>query len=210
MVRNRTHRGWNSSKSPVWVAPCPTNPEHGSRPKGARSLSNPGREHGSVPGVGRARDDNLSDFSPRFRTFNFRNQFPKQQGGANGSGHRQRHHRDCQQSLGVEKLKAILQAKGVALFALVDHSGEAEKVGLKMPPTKLVIFGSPKAGTPLMLAAPTIAIDLPLKILISEDAKGKVWVSYNSPAYLQERHHLPENLLQNIAVVETLAAKAAE
>jgi len=110
----------------------------------------------------------------------------------------------------VEKLKAILQAKGVALFALVDHSGEAEKVGLKMPPTKLVIFGSPKAGTPLMLAAPTIAIDLPLKILISEDAKGKVWVSYNSPAYLQERHHLPENLLQNIAVVETLAAKAAE
>ena len=110
----------------------------------------------------------------------------------------------------VEKLKAILQAKGVALFALVDHSGEAEKVGLKMPPTKLVIFGSPKAGTPLMQAAPTIAIDLPLKILISEDAQGKVWVSYNAPAYLQQRHHLPENLLQNIAVVETLAAKAAE
>ena len=110
----------------------------------------------------------------------------------------------------VEKLKAILQAKGVALFALVDHSGEAEKVGLKMPPTKLVIFGSPKAGTPLMLATPTIAIDLPLKILISEDAQGKVWISYNSPAYLQQRHHLPENLLQNIAVVETLAAKAAE
>jgi uncharacterized protein (DUF302 family) len=110
----------------------------------------------------------------------------------------------------VEKLKAILQAKGVTLFALVDHGGEAEKVGLKMPPTKLVIFGSPKAGTPLMLAAPTIAIDLPLKILISEDAQGKVWVSYNSPAYLQERHHLPQDLLQNIAVVETLAAKAAE
>ena len=110
----------------------------------------------------------------------------------------------------VEKLKAILQAKGVALFALVDHSGEAEKVGLKMPPTKLVIFGSPKAGTPLMLATPTIAIDLPLKILISEDAYGKVWVSYNSPAYLQTRHHLPQDLLQNIAVIEMLAAKAAE
>src|SRR6202030_3555710 len=81
----------------------------------------------------------------------------------------------------VEKLKGILQAKGVTLFALVDHSGEAEKAGMKMPPTKLVIFGSPKAGTPLMLAAPSIAIDLPLKILISEDAQGKVSVSYNSP-----------------------------
>jgi uncharacterized protein (DUF302 family) len=110
----------------------------------------------------------------------------------------------------VEKLKRILQAKGVTLFALVDHSGEAAKVGMKMPPTKLLIFGSPKAGTPLMLAAPSIAIDLPLKILISEDLQGKVWVSYNSPAYLQERHNLPPELLQNIAVVETLAAKAAE
>jgi uncharacterized protein (DUF302 family) len=110
----------------------------------------------------------------------------------------------------VEKLKNILQAKGVTLFALVDHSGEAEKVGMKMRPTKLLIFGSPKAGTPLMLAAPSIAIDLPLKILIWEDAAGKVWVSYNSPAYVQERHRLPAELLQNIAVVETLAAKASE
>jgi uncharacterized protein (DUF302 family)/uncharacterized membrane protein YidH (DUF202 family) len=110
----------------------------------------------------------------------------------------------------VEKLKAILQSKGVALFALVDHSGEAAKVGMKMPPTKLLIFGSPKAGTPLMLAAPSIAIDLPLKILVSEDSEGKVWVSYNSPTYLQERHGLPADLLPNIAVVEALAAKAAE
>ena len=110
----------------------------------------------------------------------------------------------------VEELKAMLQAKGVALFALVDHSGEAEKVGLKMRPTKLLIFGSPKAGTPLMLAAPSIAIDLPLKILVSQDADGKVWISYNSPSYLQKRHGLPNNLLQNIAVVETLAAKGAE
>src|SRR4029077_14603246 len=110
----------------------------------------------------------------------------------------------------VEKLKNILQAKGVTLFALVDHSGEAEKVGLKMPPTKLVIFGSPKAGTPLMLAAPSIAIDLPLKILIREDGKGKVWVSYNSAAFLQARHGLPKELLQNISVVESLAAKAGE
>jgi uncharacterized protein (DUF302 family) len=110
----------------------------------------------------------------------------------------------------VEKLKNILQSKGVTLFALVDHSGEAEKIGIKMPPTKLLIFGSPKAGTPLMLAAPSIAIDLPLKILVWEDGQGKVWVSYNSPDYLRERHGLPQDLLQNIAVVETLAAKAAE
>jgi len=110
----------------------------------------------------------------------------------------------------VERLKAILDSKGVTLFALVDHSGEAEKVSMKMPPTKLLIFGSPKAGTPLMLAAPSIAIDLPLKILIWEDDRGKVWVSYNSPAYLQERHGVPEDLLPGIAAVEALAARAAE
>ena len=110
----------------------------------------------------------------------------------------------------VEKLKAILQAKGVALFALVDHSGEAGRVGMKMPPTKLFIFGNPKAGTPLMLAAPSSAIDLPLKILVWEDGQGKVWISYNSPQYLQKRHGLPQDLMQNIAVVEMLAAKAGE
>jgi uncharacterized protein (DUF302 family) len=110
----------------------------------------------------------------------------------------------------VEKLKGILQAKGVTLFALVDHSGEAAKVGMKMRPTKLLIFGNPKGGTPVMLAAPTIAIDLPLKILIWEDAQGKVLVTYNSPAYLQQRHHVPAELLQNIVVVEALAKAAAE
>ena len=110
----------------------------------------------------------------------------------------------------VEKLKKILQSKGVTLFALVDHSGEAEKVGMKMHPTKLLIFGSPQAGTPLMLAAPSIAIDLPLKILVWEDGEGKVWISYNSPEYLRARHGLPAGLLANIAVVETLAAEAAE
>ncbi|HEV2289957.1 MAG TPA: DUF302 domain-containing protein [Candidatus Acidoferrales bacterium] len=109
----------------------------------------------------------------------------------------------------LEKLRSILQAKAVKLFAVIDHSGEAQKAGLKMRPTKLAIFGSPKAGTPLMLAAPTIAIDLPLKILIWEDAKGKVWVSYNGSAYLQQRHSLPKALLQNISVVETLAAAIA-
>jgi uncharacterized protein (DUF302 family) len=110
----------------------------------------------------------------------------------------------------VETLKGILQAKGVALFALVDHSGEAAKVGVTMRPTKLLIFGNPKAGTPLMLAAPSIAIDLPLKLLVWEDAQGKVWISYNSAAYLQKRHGFPQELMANIAVVETLAAKAAE
>jgi uncharacterized protein (DUF302 family) len=110
----------------------------------------------------------------------------------------------------VEKLKGILQSKGVTLFATVDHSGEAAKVGMQMPPTKLLIFGSPKAGTPLMLATPSIAIDLPLKILIWEDAQGKVWVSYNSPSYLQQRHGIPPELMQNIAVIEALASKAAE
>ena len=110
----------------------------------------------------------------------------------------------------ADRLRNILQSKGITLFALVDHSGEAEKVGMKMPATKLLIFGSPKAGTPLMLAAPSVAIDLPLKILIWEDGRGKVWVSYNSPQYLKERHGLPQSLLQNIAVVEALAMGAAE
>jgi uncharacterized protein (DUF302 family)/uncharacterized membrane protein YidH (DUF202 family) len=110
----------------------------------------------------------------------------------------------------VERLKLILQTKGVTLFALVDHSGEAEKVGLKMLPAKLLIFGSPKAGTPLMVAAPSIALDLPLKILVSQDSEGKVWLSYNRPAYLLERHGVPQTLLPNIAVVEALASEAAE
>ncbi|HET9366052.1 MAG TPA: DUF302 domain-containing protein [Candidatus Angelobacter sp.] len=108
------------------------------------------------------------------------------------------------------KLKGILQAKGVTLFALIDHSGEAEKAGMKMRPTKLLIFGNPKAGTPLMLAAPSSAIDLPLKVLLWEDAQGKTWASYNSPEYLQERHGLPQELLPTIAVVEALTKKAAE
>ena len=110
----------------------------------------------------------------------------------------------------VDKLKAILKSKGVTLFAVVDHSGEAEKVGMRMPPTKLLIFGSPKAGTPLMLAAPSVAIDLPLKILVAEDAQGKVSISYNGADYLKERHGLPPDLLPNIAVVQALAAAAGE
>jgi uncharacterized protein (DUF302 family) len=109
----------------------------------------------------------------------------------------------------VEKLKALLQTKGVKLFAVIDHSGEAEAIGIKMPPTRLLIFGNPKGGTPLMLAAPTVAIDLPLKLLIWEDAQGSRWISYNSPQYLKQRHTLPDDLLKNIAVIEALATEAA-
>jgi uncharacterized protein (DUF302 family) len=108
----------------------------------------------------------------------------------------------------VHRLTELLEAKGVTVFAVVDHSGEAARVGLAMRPTKLVIFGSPVAGTPVMLAAPGIAIDLPLKILIWEDAEGAAWLSWNSPAYLQQRHGVPQELVKNISVAEGLAAQA--
>jgi uncharacterized protein (DUF302 family) len=110
----------------------------------------------------------------------------------------------------VEKLGRILQSKGVKLFALVDHSGEAAKAGLEMLPTKLLIFGDPKAGTPLMNAARSAALDLPLKALIWEDIDGTVWISYNTPGYIQERHHLAEALAHNIAAIDSLLAKVAE
>jgi uncharacterized protein (DUF302 family) len=112
----------------------------------------------------------------------------------------------------VANIEKALAAKGVKLFALIDHSGEAEKAGLRMPSTKLLIFGNPRAGTPLMLSAPSIAIDLPMKILVAEDADGRVWISYNAPAYIQVRHHLPEELFRAYlgAGVDELAAKAGE
>ena len=109
----------------------------------------------------------------------------------------------------VAGLLAIFQEKGIRLFALIDHNGEAKKVGMEMPPTKLLIFGNPKAGTPLMLAAPTIALDLPLKILVWQDTAGQVWITYNAPDFLQHRHSLPENFLANISVVASLAENAA-
>jgi len=109
----------------------------------------------------------------------------------------------------VARLKAMLQARGVALFAVIDHSGEAQKVGLAMPPTRLLIFGSPKAGTPLMLKSPSSAIDLPLKILVAEDADGVTQVSYNSAAYLLKRHGLPEETAAVLAAAAALAEKAA-
>jgi len=110
----------------------------------------------------------------------------------------------------LERLNGLIRAAGATVFALVDHSGEAAKVGMTMRPTKLLIFGNPKSGTPLMIASPSIAIDLPLKVLVWEDADGRVWLSHDSPAYLQARHDVPRELLQNIAVIETLAARAGE
>jgi len=110
----------------------------------------------------------------------------------------------------VERLTKLLAAKGVTVFALVDHSGEAAKVGMTMRPTRLMIFGNPAAGTPVMLAAPSIAIDLPLKILIWEDAEGVTWLSWNSAEYLGQRHGVPAELLKALGVAEALAAQAGE
>lgn len=108
----------------------------------------------------------------------------------------------------LDRLQKVLAGKGIRLFALVDHSGEAEKVGLAMPPTRLLIFGNPVAGTPVMLAAPTAALDLPLKILVAQDASGAVQLSWNSPAWLQQRHDLPEALLKVLGAPEALVAAA--
>jgi len=110
----------------------------------------------------------------------------------------------------LKRLESALQAKGLTVFSRVDHSGEAAKVGLKMRPTQLIAFGSPKAGTPLMVASPTLAIDLPLKVLAWEDPDGQVWLSYNSPEYLKHRHNIPDELIKNIAGAGTLFEKAVE
>lgn len=106
------------------------------------------------------------------------------------------------------RLEAIVQAKGLTIVTRVDHSGDAAKVGLTMRPTKLLIFGNPKSGTPLMIASPSLAIDLPLKALVWQDAEGKVWLSYNSSNYLKKRHAIPEDLLKNIAGIEQICMEA--
>src|SRR5579871_884217 len=110
----------------------------------------------------------------------------------------------------VSRLKEILAAKGIKLFAEIDHSGEAEKAGFKMLPTKLLIFGNPKAGTPIMLAAPLSAIDLPLKILVRQDGAGKTYLAYNAPEFLRVRHNIPADLIGNIAAAEVIANNAAK
>jgi uncharacterized protein (DUF302 family) len=116
---------------------------------------------------------------------------------------------NCTVEEAVSKIKSLLVIRGITLFAVIDHSGEAEAIGMKMPDTKLVLFGNPKGGTPLMLASPSVAIDLPLKLLVAEDANGKCLISYNSPQYLQQRHRLSDDLIQNIAIIESLVTEAA-
>ena len=110
----------------------------------------------------------------------------------------------------LARLQSILKEKALTVFALIDHSGEAEKAGLTMRPTQLLIFGSPKGGTPLMVASPRLAIDLPLKALAWQDEHGQVWLSYNSPEYLQQRHGFPADLMKNIAGIAALVQKAVE
>jgi uncharacterized protein (DUF302 family) len=110
----------------------------------------------------------------------------------------------------IKRLRAVFAEKGLQIFTVIDHSGEAEKVGLKMRPTKVLIFGSPKGGTPLMVAAPSLAIDLPLKALVAEDAGGKVAVTYNDPQYLKNRHGVPEELINNLAGAAVVIGKAVE
>lgn len=108
------------------------------------------------------------------------------------------------------RLKDLLEARGIKIFAIVDHSGEAERAGLRMPNTKLVIFGNPQGGTPLMLAAPTLALDLPLKILVFEESGSNVWMAFNTAEYLSNRHNLPAELSDTLAAVSAIANQIAE
>jgi uncharacterized protein (DUF302 family) len=108
----------------------------------------------------------------------------------------------------LARLETVVRAKGLTILAQIDHSGDAAKAGLSMRPTQLLIFGSARAGTPLMVASPGVAIDLPLKALVWQDADEKVWLSYNSPDYLKQRHHLPDNLMQNIAGIKPICEEA--
>jgi len=108
----------------------------------------------------------------------------------------------------LSRLETIVQAKGLTILAKIDHSGDAAKAGLTMQPMQLLIFGNAKSGTPLMIASPSVAIDLPLKALVWQDGETKVWLSYNSPNYLKQRHAIPDSLLQNIAGIGPICAEA--
>jgi uncharacterized protein (DUF302 family) len=110
----------------------------------------------------------------------------------------------------VRRLQSAFEEKALKVFAVIDHSGEAEKIGLKMRATKVLIFGNPKGGTPLMVAAPSLAIDLPLKVLVAEDADGNVSLTYNSVEYLQQRHGIPADLIKNLAGAAAVIVKAVE
>jgi uncharacterized protein (DUF302 family) len=109
----------------------------------------------------------------------------------------------------LQRVESAARARGLTVFAQIDFSGDAQRAGLTMRPTGLVILGNPKSGTPLMAATPTVAIDLPLKILAWQDPEGRSWVAYNEAEYLQARHGFPDELRQNIAALGALAAAAA-
>jgi uncharacterized protein (DUF302 family) len=108
----------------------------------------------------------------------------------------------------LDRIESAARSKGMIIFLRLDQRREAEKVGLILRPTQILLFGNPKAGTVLMNASETVAIDLPLKVLAWEDAKSKVWVSYNSPDFLRERHQLSEDLLKLVAGVKDLVSEA--
>jgi len=110
----------------------------------------------------------------------------------------------------LQRLETVVKSRSLTVFAQIDFSGDAEKAGLKMRPNQMLLFGNPQAGTPLMVAVPSVAIDLPLKALVWEDADGKVWVSYNKPEYLKKRHGLSDDLVKNISGVAALVEKAVE
>jgi uncharacterized protein (DUF302 family) len=109
----------------------------------------------------------------------------------------------------LQRVQSLARARGLTVFAQIDFSGDAERSGLTLRPTGLVILGNPKGGTPLIVARPTVAIDLPLKILAWQDAEGHTWVAYNEPEYVQARHRFPPELLKNIAALGALAEAAA-
>lgn len=109
----------------------------------------------------------------------------------------------------LDRLAQMAQARGMTIFARVDHSGDAQKVGLPLRPTQLLMLGAAKAGTPLMQARQSAALDLPLKVLAWEDAQGRTWLSYNDPAWLQQRHGYPAALNENVAGLAKLVQAAA-
>jgi uncharacterized protein (DUF302 family) len=108
----------------------------------------------------------------------------------------------------LARLGQIVEARGLRIMARIDHSAEAARVGLSLRPTCLLLFGHPKSGTPIMVAAPASALDLPLKALVWQDEQGRAWLSYNSPSFLADRHGLADTLVSNIAGIVDICEQA--
>ena len=109
----------------------------------------------------------------------------------------------------ADKLASLIEAKHIVLFARIDFAADAQRAGLAMQPSQLLMFGNPRAGTPLMQAVPTVALDLPLKVLVWQDGDGRVWLSYNATSYLQARHGAPAELMKAIDGIGALVQAAA-